>query len=137
MTDPAKFEAVLALIESGRSERAACEEVGLPRGTFRSGVIRVASGVHYARACEALARDQVEQLEAVMEDARSGALPVDVARLEADTRKWIASKLFRPTWGDKVALVGGTPGQDEPVQVVSDLDRAKAVAALVAKAKKG
>lgn len=61
---------------------------------------------------------------------------VQRSRLRIDTRKWFASKLAPKKYGDKVALVGGTPGEDEPVQVVTDRDRAKAIAALVAKVKK-
>lgn len=104
MIDPAKIEQVLALIEQGSSERAACQEVGINRATFRSAAIRVGAADQYARATEALARDQVEKLEAVIEEVRSGKIPTEVAKIEIDARKWIASKLFKPTWGDKVAV---------------------------------
>ena len=102
MADPAKIEAVLALIEAGESENAACKAAGINRGTFRSAVLRFGLADVYARACEALARDQVEQLEATITDMREGRITTDVGRIEADTRKWIASKLFKQTWGDKL-----------------------------------
>jgi hypothetical protein len=102
MTDPAKIEQVLALIESGHSERSACDTIGINRGTFRSAALRFGQADHYARATEALARDQVEKIEAVIEEMRDSKIPTDVARIEIDARKWLASKLFKPTWGDKI-----------------------------------
>lgn len=101
---PENIERVLALIEAGSSEREACTEVGINRGTFRSAALRYAMADQYARATEALARDQVEKLETTIEELRSGDISPEVAKIEIDARKWIASKLFKPTWGDKVAL---------------------------------
>ena len=91
---------------------------------------------HYARATEALARDQVEKLESVIDEMRAGKIGVDIARVEIDARKWIASKLFRPTWGEKLGVVGGDAAQgDPPVRVITDHDRVKAIAAVLHKTK--
>lgn len=97
-----KVQAVLELIETGTSEHAACQEIGLARGTFRSAVLRFNLADVYARATEALARDQVEKLETTIQEMRDGAVSPEIGRIEIDARKWIASKLFKPTWGDKV-----------------------------------
>lgn len=104
MADPKKIEQVLALIEDGHSERAACEQVGINRGTFRSAALKFASADHYARATEALARDQVEKLEETIQEMRDGSVSPEIGRIEIEARKWIASKLFKPTWGDKMAV---------------------------------
>lgn len=101
---PEIIERVLALIENGHSERSACEQMGIARGTFRSAALRYGVADQYARATEALARDQVEKLETTIDELRRGEISADVAKIEIDARKWIASKLFKPTWGDKVAL---------------------------------
>ena len=127
-----QVEAVLALIEAGNSERSACEQVGIDRGTFRSQALKVASATQYARATEALARDQVDKLEAVIEEMRAKAISPEIARIEIDARKWMASTLFKPTWGDKVAvdLSGGiavaasidvTGLTDEQVRVLASI----------------
>lgn len=111
----AQAEQVLALIESGESERAACETVGINRATFRAAALRIGAGDQYVRACEGLARDQVEKIEAVLQDARDGTITPEIARLELDARKWVASRLFRKTWGDKgsVELTGKDGGPVE------------------------
>lgn len=104
MADPAKIEAVLSRIEAGESERAACDAEGINRGTFRSAALRFGAADQYARATEALARDQVEKLETTITEMREGTIAVDVAKVEIDARKWIASKLFKPTWGDHTTV---------------------------------
>lgn len=69
-------------------------------------------------------------------DIASKATPenVQVARLQVDTIKWQASKLAPKKYGDRIAHVGGGEGE-APIAVenVTDRDRAKAMAALVAK----
>lgn len=119
MADPKKVEKILALIEEGHSERAACDKVGMNRGTFRSAALRFGQADQYARATEALARDQVEKLEDVINEMRDGVIDVNVARVEIDARKWIASKLFKPTWGDKV--VQEVTGKDGGPVEIDDL----------------
>ncbi len=117
--DPATIELVLDLIENGSSENAACKKAGISRNTFRSAALRIGAADKYARATEALARDQVEKLEAVIQEMREGKIPSDVGRIEVDARKWIASKLFKPTWGDKVVQEHqGPDGGAITVQVV-------------------
>ena len=111
--DPAKIEAVLAGIESGQSEREACRNADINRGTFRSAVLRYGLANQYARATEALARDQVDQIEAAVEEMKAGRLSPEIGRIELDARKWIASKLFKPGWGDKVAVTG--PSGEGPI----------------------
>ena len=95
---------VLELIEDGMSEAAACREVGINRATFRAAALKVTSGDSYARALEALAQDQVEKAEQVIEDMRSGVIDAQQARVELDARKWFASKFLPKRYGDKLDL---------------------------------
>lgn len=95
---------VLELIEDGMSERSACAEVGISRSTFRTTALKVSSGDHYARALEALAADQVEKAEQVIEDMRNGIIDAQQARVELDARKWFASKFLPKRYGDKAEV---------------------------------
>jgi hypothetical protein len=89
---------------------------------------------HYARATEALARGRVEKLESVIDEMRAGKIGVDVARVEIDAWTWIASKLFRPTRGEKLGVVGGDAAhRDAPVRVITHHDWVKAIAAVLHK----
>lgn len=117
-----KVSEILALIESGESERGACEQVGMNRMTFRSRALKMGAASQYAEATSSLARFQVEQLEQVIEKAERGEIDHQTARLVMDARKWIASKLFPRQWGDKTTLVGGDPSAgDQPVRVAVDV----------------
>lgn len=105
MTDRAEqVRRVIELVEDGMSERAACAEVGINRSTFRTTALKVSSGDQYARALEALAADQVEKAEQVIEDMRAGVIDAQQARVELDVRKWFASKFLPKRYGDKAEV---------------------------------
>ena len=95
---------VLELVEDGMAEAAACREVGINRATFRAAALKVTAGDSYARALEALAQDQIEKAEQVIEDMRSGVIDAQQARVELDARKWFASKFLPKRYGDKLDL---------------------------------
>ena len=105
MTDRAEqVRKVLELVEGGMSENAACKEAGINRATFRAAALRVSAGDNYARALEALAADQVEKAEQVIEDMRNGIIDAQQARVELDVRKWFASKFLPKRYGDKAEV---------------------------------
>ena len=105
MTDrAAQVRRVIELVEDGMSERAACAQVGISRATFRTTALKVASGDQYARALEALAADQVEKAEQVIDDMRAGTIDAAQARVELDIRKWFASKFLPKRYGDKAEV---------------------------------
>ena len=105
MTDRAEqVRKVLELVEGGMSENAACKEVGINRATFRAAALRVSAGDNYARALEALAADQVEKAEQVIEDMRAGVIDAQQARVELDVHKWFASKFLPKRYGDKAEV---------------------------------
>ncbi len=73
-SNAAKIQLVLARIEAGESERAACEAENISRSTFRTTALRASAGDQYARALEGLALDQIEKLEQTIQDMRDGSL---------------------------------------------------------------
>lgn len=100
---------VISLIESGESERSACETVGINRGTFRSAALRFQAADHYARGLEALAQNQADLLESAIQDMRAGKIDAAMARVEIDARKWFASKFLPKRYGDKVEQILSNP----------------------------
>lgn len=124
MTDRAEqVRRVLELVEDGMSEAAACREVGINRATFRAAALKVTSGDSYARALEALAQDQVEKAEQVIEDMRNGVIDAQQARVELDARKWFASKFLPKRYGDKAEVEhSGNVGLTVNVMRLTDAD---------------
>jgi len=124
MTDRAEqVRRVLELVEDGMSEAAACREVGVNRATFRAAALKVTAGDSYARALEALAADQVEKAEQVIEDMRNGVIDAQQARVELDARKWFASKFLPKRYGDKAEVEhSGNVGLTVNVLRLTDAD---------------
>lgn len=108
----AKVLKVLSLMEGGMAEKPSCRAAGINRSQFRASALKMQAAEHYARATEAIARDQVDKIEGVIDDMRAGKVTPEQARVEIDARKWVASKLWRPLWGDKVetTVVGSGAG---------------------------
>ena len=117
-----QVKAVIERMESGESERSACNSVGINRATFRSAALKVGAVDHYARACEAIAQDQVESLEAAIADMRNGVIDAGMARVEIDARKWVASKLLPRRYGDKME-VDMTTNLPDVAKATSTLDQ--------------
>lgn len=117
MTDKGnnKILQVIELIESGMSERKACETAEINRATFRSAALRAGVADHYARALEALAMDQIEKAELTIEDMRNGTLDAQQARVELDARKWFASKFLPRRFGDKLDVTSDGKALPQPI----------------------
>ena len=132
MDRTAQVNAVLALIEDGKSENAACLEVGINRATFRAAALRVGAGDSYARALEALAADQVEKLEIAIQDMRQGTIGADIGRIEVEARKWFASKFLPRRYGDRTevahsgVIATGQPSELTEEQLVARLSAIEA-----------
>ena len=92
---------VIELMESGYSERGACESVGINRATFRTAAARTGVANQYARALEGMARSQIELMESTIQDMRDGTVTEQMAKIELDARKWFASKFLPREFGDK------------------------------------
>lgn len=120
-----QVEQIIALIESGESERSACEKVGMNRATFRSAAMRHGAADQYARALAALAEEQVERLECAIQDMRDGVIDAAQARVEIDARKWFASKFLPKKYGERVQQeISGPDGG--PIQHDVKLDPGEA-----------
>jgi hypothetical protein len=128
VTNEEKVNQVIALMDAGTSERSACEQVGINRGTFRSAALKVQAVDQYAKALEAMAQDQVELVEQTIEDMRSGKIDHKMAKVEIDARKWFASKYLPKRYGDKITQeISGPDGAPIQSQAVS-LDPAQEAA---------
>lgn len=124
MTNEEKVARVIELMESGESERSACEQAGIARSTFRTTALRIGSGDQYARALSSLAHAQAEALEKTIDDMRSGTIDAQMARVEIDARKWFASKFLPKQYGDKLTteLTGADGGPIQSSVDVTGLD---------------
>jgi hypothetical protein len=116
-----KVMEILAKIEAGESENAACQAVGMNRMTFRSRALKLGAANKYAESLGALAHAQAEKLEQAIEDMRAGVIDAQMARVEIDARKWFASKFLPKRYGDKqtTELTGADGG---PIQSATTLD---------------
>lgn len=116
-----KVMEILAKIEAGDSENAACQAVGMNRMTFRSRALKLGAASKYAESLGALAHAQAEKLEQAIEDMRAGVIDAQMARVEIDARKWFASKFLPKRYGDKqtTELTGPDGG---PIQSATTLD---------------
>jgi hypothetical protein len=137
MKNASKVKQVIELIESGESERTACAKAKINRMTFRSAVLRLKVEDQYAHALEALAQNQVELLEAAIEDMRDGKIDAQMAKVEIDARKWFASKFLPKRYGEKITQeISGPDGAPIAQTSVSlSPDQESNLAALVELAK--
>lgn len=113
-----QVESVIALMKDGIPEGEACVQVGIDRGTFRSNAFRVGSSKDYAQALATIAQTQVNNIESVIEDMRTGRVDAAMARVEIEARKWMASKFAPREFGDRVTqeVTGANGG---PLQVAA------------------
>ena len=95
--DAKKIQAALDAISSGKSVREACRGVKIDEATFRRNV----DATQYARAREACADRQFEEMEDLEKDCRSGKIPPDVFRVVMDSRKWRLARMRPRVYGDK------------------------------------
>jgi hypothetical protein len=119
----AQVAIVIELMEQGTSETAACKEVGINRGTFRSAALRFESADAYARGLHVLAQEQTEKLEVAITDMRKGTIDSQQARVEIDARKWFASKFLPKRYGDKIQqeISGGLTTTGDPQAIADQL----------------
>jgi len=101
-------------IADGLSLRAIAEVEGMPS---KETVRRWLRDNPAFRAQYAVARDeQADVFAEEIVDIADTESDSQKARVRIDARKWVASKLKPKKYGDKVALVGGGPG-DAPIRM--------------------
>lgn len=114
ITDEMIYE-ILGYMESGLSERKACMAADVHPGTFRQALARKNVSTQYAKALEIQAIAQIQQIEQTIEDMRNGTVDAQMARVEIDVRKWLASKLLPKTYGDKLDLTSDGKALPQPL----------------------
>lgn len=145
-------ESICARLSTGEPLAQICRDEGMPgyRTVYDWMSARADFSANIARAREA-GFDQIAMDCLNIADDKSGDIKfvghddderevcntefVQRAKLRIETRLKLLAKWDPKRYGDKVALVGGDPAQgDQPIDVAySNRDRAKAMAALVAK----
>jgi transposase-like protein len=120
-------DAVCALLEDGKSLRAACRELELsPRTILDWTRANEAFSAQYTRAREVgyklladeiidIADEKEVQVRYEGEDTTLDLSPTAIARnrLRVDTRKWMLSKMLPKIYGDKLELSGD---KENPLQ---------------------
>jgi hypothetical protein len=92
-------DGVLDAVASGKSLAAVARDMGVERARLSQFLNRDEdTKARLARAREDAAAALVDQSLEIVDTAEPES--VQVAKLRADTRKWIASRLDRQTWGD-------------------------------------
>jgi len=92
-------EWLLEQVEAGRTLASIAEEIGITRPKLNGYLREPARRDRYARAQEAAASALVDQSLEIVDGAEPQT--VQVAKLRADTRRWIAGKLHREQWGEQ------------------------------------
>lgn len=134
----AQVQQVLALMEEGHSERAACMEVGIGRNTFRAAAMRANVADQYARAMVAMAQCQVDAIEQTIEDMRDKKITAKEANVEIRARQWFASKFLPRTYGEKLDITSNSEHVAGKALTATEREaRAASIAAAAALRKKG
>ena len=120
---------VVASLSEGESLRSACKTAGIAKTTFLE---RVDSD-QYARARDAGADVEFEEMADLERQCLSGELDPHVFKAAMDSRKWRLSRKRPKVYGDKVT-VGGDPEQPLAVNVSGTISALIERAANVGKA---
>lgn len=115
----ATFAAILAEIAMGKGLVKICEAPDMPTPATVRAWMREDSelATRYAHARE----DQADYLaDQILEIADTAEDP-NKARVQIESRKWLAAKLKSKSYGDKIAHVGGDEN-DNPIRYVDEAD---------------
>jgi transposase-like protein len=127
-------DAIFERVATGQNLTEICQQDGMPHKAtvYRWLAQHEEFRRQYATACEVRTDAWAEDLYEVAETAA----PDDTARarLMVDTRKWLMAKMAPRKYGDKITNEhSGPDGGDIPLKVTTDIDRAKALGAMIAK----
>lgn len=110
-----KIRQVLELASTGESFRASCLKIGVPIGTFYKHVNRE----QYARARDASADVQFDDLDDLAVKVRDGEIDPQAARVAADIVKWTLARKKPKSYGDK--LPTGDAQTDQAAGIITAL----------------
>jgi hypothetical protein len=128
-------DTICEMMAEGKSLRAICRADDMPD---RVTVLRwVRNNEEFRNQYTRAREDLADYYNDDMLDIADTGNPDDVARakLRVDTRKWAMSKMAPKKYGEKLAIGGDSDAPPIQVADVTDLDRAKALAALMARMK--
>jgi hypothetical protein len=112
-------EKILDRIRGGESLKRICKDPDMPYRQYVLGWVTAeippeAFDVRYLRACEARAEGWADEVVDLADDGKEDPDPRS-RQLRVDTRKWVASKLLKKRFGDKVDVsVRGEPPFSDP-----------------------
>lgn len=119
---------ICTMIAEGTGLKAACEKLGLNRATVRGWIDnRPEFGLAYERARRHRAdhfQDEILEISDKIADCKDPAA-VNAARLQVDSRRWLASKLLPERFGDhsRVEMTGANgkdllPPEQPPIEKI-------------------
>lgn len=145
-------DAICDRLSAGETLRAICRDDAMPDQTTVFRWIRTLDDFRqqYALARETQADTWADELVEIADDGtndyvrrnhgeddegwRVNGEHIQRSRLRVDARKWLMSKSAPKKYGEKITSeIGGIDGKPIEVSAVTDLDRAKALAAMIAK----
>ena len=92
-------------VSQGESLHAWCKRNDIPYTTVRRWIDSVPARKHdYEQARIARAEWHVADIESMLTDVRNGSLEPSAARVIAENKRWIASRMDPHLWGDKVQI---------------------------------
>ena len=98
--DASAIQKVLNLISEGNSTLSACKKVGIARTTFLDNV----PADKYARAREANADRQFEEMEDLERKCIDKKIAPDVFRVVMDSKKWRLARMRPRVYGDEQVM---------------------------------
>lgn len=116
------FDTICERIADGESLRAICRDEGMPTASnvFRWVNADAAVAEQYARAREASADADAEDISDIAKRTLAGEYEPQAARVAIDALKWSAGKRKPKVYGDKIALGGA---DDLPPLQVAAIER--------------
>lgn len=95
-----KIQKVLALMAEGQSVRKSCADAEISCSTF----LKYVDGEQYARARDAQADAQFDEMVDLEEKCRDGFLDPQAFRALLDSRKWRLARMRPKLYGDRATV---------------------------------
>lgn len=95
-----KIQKVLALMAGGQSVRKSCADAEISCSTF----LKYVDGEQYARARDAQADAQFDEMVDLEEQCRDGLLDPQAFRALLDSRKWRLARMRPKLYGDRATV---------------------------------
>ena len=102
---PALQQELIDCVSQGESLHAWCKRNDIPYTTVRRWIDNVPDRKHeYERARIARAEWHVSDIESMLTDVRNGTLDPAAARVIAENKRWLASRMDPHLWGERIQV---------------------------------